>query len=120
MKTYQYKYVECRVKHVWRASLLLAALIAAPGVSAGPVSKIVGLTPKYNSNEVEITWEAPLAGGCTTSTYAVTNAAAINHSALVAFLLAAFSADSRVEVVFGGGCGSAGSNWIQTIKLVKP
>jgi hypothetical protein len=84
----------------------------------GPITKISALSPKYSSGEIEITWVAPLTGGCSTSNIATTNAGAQNHQALVAFLLAAFATDASVEVTFGGGCASS-SNWIQTVKLVK-
>jgi hypothetical protein len=98
---------------------IVGALASLPAslASADPVTRIATLSPRFNSNVVEINWETAITGGCTTSTFAVTNAGAANSDELVAFLLAAFLAGRSVEVVFGGGC-DGGSNWIQTIRLV--
>jgi hypothetical protein len=102
----------------WMSMVLLLAALASSAAWGGPVTRISALSPRYNSGEIEVSWETPLTGGCTTSNFATTNATAQNHQALIAFLLAAFSSDTSVEVVFGGGCAS-GANWIQTVKLVK-
>ncbi len=89
------------------------------GVSmAGPITQIAKLSPRYNSDVIEIEWQSALTGGCNMSTAAVTNASAANSNELVAFLLAAFSADLNVEVIFGGGCDE-GANWVQTVRLVR-
>jgi hypothetical protein len=99
--------------------LVLAALVVTRTGFAEPISKISSFSPRYDASEIEITWETPLTGGCTTSSLAVTNAGAANHQSLIAFLLAAFAANASVEVHFGEGCATGGINWIQTVKLVK-
>jgi hypothetical protein len=91
--------------------------LAANTANADPVTRIAKLSPRYASNVIEIHWETALLGGCTTSTFAVTNAGSANNDELAAFLLGAFFAGRSIEVVFGGGC-DGGSNWIQTIRLV--
>jgi hypothetical protein len=100
------------------ATVLAACVLGATAAIAGPIATIKSLTPRYGSDVIEIEWETSLTGGCTTSPLAVTNATAQNREELTAFLLAAFASGSQVEVFFGGGCDS-GSNWIQTIKLLK-
>jgi hypothetical protein len=108
------------VTHWGVVSGFVLAALSLTGTALGePITKISSLSPRYNAGEIEITWETPLAGGCTTSSLAVTNAGAANHQSLVAFLLAAFAANASVEVFFGGGCATGGINWIQTVKLVK-
>jgi hypothetical protein len=91
--------------------------LASSSLSAGPVTKIAKLSPRYASDVIEIEWEQALTGPCTTSVAAITNSAAANNNDLTAFLLAAFIASQNVEVIFGGGC-DGGSNWIQTVRLV--
>jgi hypothetical protein len=51
---------------------------------------------------------------------ALTNPGAANHKALVASLLAALSLNAAAEVIFGGGCSSSNTNWIQTAKIMRP
>ncbi len=92
--------------------------LSCPGIcAAGPITKIAKLSPRFNSDVIEVEFQDAVTGGCNTSTLAVTNAAAVNANELTAFLLAAFMAGSNIEVLFGGSC-DGGSNWIQTIKLV--
>jgi hypothetical protein len=101
------------------ATLFACALSVLPlTAGAGPITRVTGLLPRYNSDVIEIQWEAPLTGGCTTSATAITNGTAANANELTAFLLTAFSAGHNVEVIFGGGC-DGGFNWIQTIRLVQ-
>lgn len=104
-----------------RAILLAALLVFALPVQAeaGPVTKVVALSPRYNAQEIDITWQTALTGGCTSSNLATTNGGASNHQALLAFLLAALTSGASVEVTFGGGCAAGGLNWIQTIKVVS-
>lgn len=103
---------------VIRIFFLLVLLPSHP-VNAGPITKIVSLKPQYNSEVVQIVWAQSLSGGCMVSDYADTNPAALNHKTLVSVLLTAFATSSDVEVLFGGGCGSTNSNWIQTIKILR-
>jgi hypothetical protein len=103
-----------------RIGFAVAAMCMSGVAFAGPQTKITSISPKYPSGEIEITWETGLAGGCTTSNLALTNPGAANHQALVASLLAALSLNATVEVFFGGGCSSANTNWIQTIRLIRP
>lgn len=86
---------------------------------AGPITKVAALSPRYNTEVLEISWDGVVAGGCVYSDFAVTNPAAANHKALVATLLTAFAAGNNVEVIFGGGCDSGSVNWIQTIKILR-
>jgi hypothetical protein len=100
-------------------ALSVCALSVMPLVAhAGPITTITGLSPRYNSDVLEIRWASALTGGCNTSDSAVTNGTAANANELTAFLLTAFSAGHNVEVIFGGGC-DGGSNWIQTVRLVQ-
>lgn len=105
---------------VTRIGFIVVAMCMSGVAFAGPQTKITSISPKYPSGEIEITWEAALAGGCTTSNLALTNPGASNHQALVASLLAALSLNATVEVFFGGGCSSASTNWIQTVKVMRP
>jgi hypothetical protein len=103
-----------------RNSLMLGcllSLVAVPSI-AGPVTKVASLSPRYNSEVIEIQWTTAVTGGCSTSTAAVTNAGAANAKALTTFLLAALATGADVEVTFGGGCDGS-SNWIQTVRLIQ-
>jgi len=103
-----------------RVAFLVVALFMSGAVFAGPQTKIAAISPKYPTEEIEITWETALAGGCSTSTVALTNPGAANHKALVATLLAALAENATVEVFFGGGCTSSNTNWIQTVRMMHP
>jgi hypothetical protein len=95
-----------------------ASMLVTSSALAGPITQVTKLSPRYNSDVIEIEWAASVAGGCTMSATAVTNATAANSNELIAFLLSAFATGSEVEVIFGGGC-DGGSNWIQTIRLIR-
>ena len=101
-------------------SVGLACVFMMNGVNciAGPITRIASISPRYNSDVIEIHWVNSLVGGCNTSDFAVTNAGAANSNELKAFLLVAFSAGFDVEVIFGGGCDGT-SNWIQTVRLIQ-
>jgi hypothetical protein len=99
------------------SAIALLLLVGSVVSVANPITKIVKLSPRYNSNVIEIEFQDAIVGGCTTSVAAVTNSAAANADELTAFLLAAFMSGSNVEVISGGGC-DGGLNWIQTIRLV--
>lgn len=101
-----------------RMLIMTFALGFCAVAQGGPETKLVALSPRYPTGEMEITWATPLTGGCTTSNLALTNATAANHQPLIAFLLAALSLNATVEVTFGGGCTATNTNWIQTIKVI--
>jgi hypothetical protein len=91
-----------KFRNLFACGLLLAATSAA---TAGPVTQIAKLSPRYNSNVLEIEWASALVGGCNTSTVAITNGAVSNANQLAAFLLAAYTAQLNVEVLSGRRCG---------------
>jgi hypothetical protein len=103
-----------------RVGLAVVGIWMSGVAFAGPQAKITSISPKYPTGEIEITWETALTGGCTTSSLALTHPGASNHQTLVASLLPALSVNATVEVIFGGGCNSSNTNWIQTIKLLRP